>query len=310
MNNNLLKSVFGDISIFIVVCYTFFFLIETVFPGFITLNFDFNWILIPFLFFGLLSIFIDSKQNNNIEKSKINNRDYLFIISLSLIGGLLIFFKTNEGIIIKLLFSLLTAILLFISSLIVFFLSDEEEKLTKDTSTIKIHINNIKSHAYFGKKLLIIGGGLLIIILINLIIFLPKTKKISPRVISQTKISPTPIQYFLPWDVLEEGPYGILPSDEITIRVLNGGNSKNSAEDITKMLKSVGFKKVFYQDADNFQYKNATIRFKAEDKDQALLITELLKNNYDNISNAPLGTDSADIIIILGKKTNETNEIN
>ena len=113
-----------------------------------------------------------------------------------------------------------------------------------------------------------------------------------------------------PTPVAPEVKEKVQPSPELLIKILNGGAPKEAESDFAKTLKNAGFVKVFFGPADNASYKDATLKFRPEDKNQANLIKELLQNNYPTITETPSGTASAEMTVILGaKKAEEVTEL-
>lgn len=91
-------------------------------------------------------------------------------------------------------------------------------------------------------------------------------------------------------------------ANQVKVFILNGGAEKGAASTSANALKDAGFTNVLVANADNFAYKNATIRYRKENKNEADKISELLKKEYQTIEKKEISTTSAEIAVILGQK--------
>ncbi|OGD92507.1 hypothetical protein A2697_02440 [Candidatus Curtissbacteria bacterium RIFCSPHIGHO2_01_FULL_41_44] len=90
--------------------------------------------------------------------------------------------------------------------------------------------------------------------------------------------------------------------NDILVKILNGGAKEGEAGKFSDVLKDAGFSNVNATNADNYNFQNATLRFRGEDKKEAEKIAELLKKDYQTVNQEENATSSAEIVVILGNK--------
>jgi len=88
----------------------------------------------------------------------------------------------------------------------------------------------------------------------------------------------------------------------ILVKILNGGAGKGAAEKFAGRLEESGFSNTKADNADRYDYKGSTIRYRGEDKEVAEKIVELLKEDYKTIVQKEIATTSAEIVVIIGEK--------
>lgn len=88
----------------------------------------------------------------------------------------------------------------------------------------------------------------------------------------------------------------------ILVKVLNGGAGKGEAGRFAEKLKESGFTNTSAGNADRYDYKDATISYRGEDKKATEKIVELLKEDYKTIIQKEIATTSAEIVVIIGEK--------
>lgn len=314
-----------ELFIFSLIFYLLLFVLETVFPGFVSNNFNLNWVLALVLVLGIVSAFAPEKPKEAEEKEKPKITDYLTSIFLGVLGGFLIFYKIQLDIMFRLIISLISGGLIIALSLILLTVEDEEVKEREEEIETFVKETFISRKTFitpiaFFRLLLFKKVNFPVLLILIVFLFtalaLPQKSGTSPRKLSFGGLTsvfqpaPTPEEEAepSPLPILGEVKEKPVPSTEIMIKVLNGGTEKNAASDFAKILKEASFAKIFFGDADNLKYKNATIKFRPEDKDQASLIKDLLKEEYITINEAPSGTTSAEITVILGTRVTEEGE--
>ncbi|OGE10646.1 hypothetical protein A3H87_00735 [Candidatus Curtissbacteria bacterium RIFCSPLOWO2_02_FULL_42_37] len=320
---NLAKELF----IFFLIFYLILFVLETLFAGFVSNNFSLNWVLAIVLVIGVAAALAPEETGTKTEEEEGPRIiDYLTSATLGIIGAILIFYKAPiENFTLRLTTSIIAGSLVIILSIILLTTKDEEVKEREEE--IEIFVKNTflsrKTFVYpiaflrllFFKKVNFPLALILIVFLFTLF-SLPKNQdgagkklnfgeiasffKSKPAAKKQPVASPTP-------EIVAEAKK-VTPSTNLMVKVLDGGGSKNVLEEFVETLKNAGFVKVFFGDADNSNYKDAAIKFRAEDKDQADLIKDLLKDKYAAIIEAPSATASAEITIILGALKSEKEE--
>jgi len=141
--------------------------------------------------------------------------------------------------------------------------------------------------------LLFVGGT----VVAGLLIYKPPKKNVVEKYPAYP--SPTVTPY------IEEIEETVKPDEDalrkMSIEVLNGSQKVGSAPAMAKFLKEKGFNMVKVGDADRSDYQNVLIRFRPEDVAIAQYLIEMIKSIYPAVEKAPLATDNARIMLILGK---------
>lgn len=284
------------------IVYLVLFVLESVFPGFVSHNFNLNYVLLAVFILGILACFAPEEEEKPSPKPKVS--DYALIAGLAALGGLLVYFKLENSFLIRLGIAAFVFGLTSVLGIIILTAEDKEpvepsfqpENLEFPKISLKpILLKSIKLPAF-----------LVFIFLIFTVILTPgnlkQIQKDSREQKIETALEPTPTPILEYWDDLLWFQEKAEPSSEITIQVLNGGTEKGAAANLANLLKKEGFIHVKVGNADNYDYQNAIIKFKPEDKGQAFLIKNLLSDSYSLIEEMPLATDSAEIIVILGNR--------
>ena len=306
-----------ELFIFSLILYLLLFILETLFPGFVTNNFNLNWVLLMVLVLGIFTAFAPVEAEE--EKKKLTFIDYFLVIFLAIVGAGLIFYKMGTAGFSRWLVSIFSGILITVLGLVIMTSGGEKEEEVEIEETVitgepqkSFLLSRFSENFWlFLKPIIFKKINLPIVPLLLFVIFagvlMPKniaflkgsfTKQKEIKVESY----PAPLSKQEPefWDDLAWLQPEVNPSEDIFIQVLNGGAKKGSAKNFADVLKKAGFKKVVFGDTDSSLYKNATIRFRPEDKEQASLIKRYLRQEYLIVSEAPSGTSSAEIIVILG----------
>ena len=322
-------SIAKELFIFSLIFYLILFILETIFPGFVSYNFSLNWALGGVLLLGLIAAFAPEEPKGEEEKGKPKIIDYSTAAFLGFCGGAIIFYKIQLDLPARLIVSSIAGVLIVVLSLVLLTVEDEEvkEKEEEIETFVQETFLSRKTFIYpiaFFRLLLFKKVNFPMILILIVFLFttlsLPEKAGVAPRKFDLTKLSallkpktpstPTPSPTSMPMNVspspaVAEVKETVQPSSELLIKILNGGAPKEAESDFAKTLKNAGFVKVFFGPADNSSYKNATLKFRPEDKNQANLIKEILQKEYSLISEAPSGTTSAEMTVILGAKENE-----
>lgn len=322
---NIFLSAVKELFIFSLVLYLVLFILETVFPGFVSNNFNLNWVLGIVLSLGIISAFAPEEPKKKEKKEKPKIIDYLTSIFLGLLGGVLIFYKIELEPIPRLAAAGISGILILFLSLMLLLAEDEEIKEKEEEIETFVQGTFLSRKTFvtpiaFFRLLLFkkINFPVLLILIVFLFttLSLPQKAGYAPRKLNLEKLAsffksapkeavklpPAPAYSPTPPQTIQELRKEATPSAEIMIKVLNGGAEKNEASDFAKILRNAGFAKVFFGEADSYIYTNATMKFRAEDEDQARLIKKYLDKNYPIVIGTPSATQSAEITVILGAK--------
>jgi len=278
MNKALIKTILsGAKNLFVVslIAYLVFFLLEITFPGFVSNSFNLNWVLGAVLVLGLLAALAPEEETREEVIEKPKRSDYFLFAGMGIIGGLLMFYKSDLNLVPRILFSLFVAGLIMAISLYLLTAKDEEEpeEVSEEVKPVKIRPVSV---IVIGLLCLFLGLGLFI-----------RSKK-KPAEAPATAADQSEEQASLP---LKQTP----------ITILNGGAQAGSASAMAKFLQTKDFTISRVADADNSNYQNALIRFRPEEVNAARYLEEMIQETYPLVERAPLATDSAGIILILGK---------
>ncbi len=298
-----------DVFPYVLLIYLIFFLLENLFPGFVSNNFDLNIVLIVVLILGLLSAF--SPTPKEVEEP-VNKTDYIMVGFLFFLAFIILWYKTKEMGIAGFVIALGGSALVVMISLVLLLMPDElpaeqdkdegRKEIINKNSLIKIrHVAQIA--LFRGVKI-----PLLLILLVVVIIYFFFNRNQSQNIVKQT-LTPTPlVSEPTPTVVFEETiPPSSLPSPEVktlkgvSVIVLNGSPKVGSASAMAKLLRAKNFVVDKVADADSSGYENATVRFRPEDVAIAEYLIETIQSIYPAVEKVPLATDGAQIILILGK---------
>lgn len=298
--------------------YLLLFLLENLFNGIVSNNFELNWVLGIVMFLAFLSVFAPVIPEEEIEEKPQKN-DYLLIIIMGFIGGIVIYAKLEVGIIARLITSGIVGLMIIFLGYYIFTAKDEEEilengefqKFERKTQILvflkyifRLCLQQKVQLPIFYVFVFLIFSAFLIPK--NFSVLLSHLKK--PVVVNPPQEpSPTPVNPFF-WDDYNNSK-NIAPSKDIIIKVLNGGGESGLAKSFSFTLKENGFNQVSASNAENYNYVDALIIFKPEDKAQASLIGSYLQKIYPLIMQTPAEETQNGIVIILGKQTQKMEEI-
>jgi hypothetical protein len=275
---------------FALVLYLVLFLLENVFPGFVSNIFDVNYFLIPVLFLGFLAAFANKNEDENEKKA--TRWDFMLIAGLVALSFVILLYKTTDLGWMGFFISLISSFLIALVSLIIISPSEDLDSATKKQKYIKkININYRKlSLSLVGFSL----AGLFLVIIIGGLVFNLYQGKIAKGKKAQTV------------NALQE-PTVEIPNqqllDQTTVFVENGSGKTGKAASMAAFLRDFNLGTVTTRDADNPNYKNAYVEFNEKDLKVASYITFLLTDNYKyKIVNMlpPTNASQTGIILILG----------
>ena len=310
-----MKKIFSpvfDFSAFlfpiVLVFYLILFLLENVFPGFVSNNFDLNYFLIPVIVFGFLAA-LSSSQKSEVssreEASPPTQGDFILIAGLTVLSFVILVYKTSDLGLTGFIVSLVGSILILFMSLVLIVFPDmdkAEEEIAK-TSEGEFGIRNLNRAKYNYKKFFLSPVGLS---LTGLVIFIIAGGLIyslyfrSPPKQSEVRSQKS--------EVSIQQPRVEIPDPELLektqIIVQNGSGVPGKAASVAAFLRDFSFGAVKTGDANNSNYKNAYLRFNLEDLKVASYMTFLLSDNdkYKIINMLPpINASQSGIILIIGQ---------
>ena len=282
------------------------FLLEIVLPGFVSNSFNLNWVLGVVLILGVLAALApeDKEEPEIVEKPK--NSEYFMIAGLGIVGGLLMFYKSDLNLVPRILFSLFIAGFIIAVSLYLLLVKDEEiSEEAEAAENIPPTSPVLPQIRRFMAKPVTVPLGVIVIGLLLLGLGLVKPRKQlqeTPAVIvNQQAEEKGPIALFLDQFKADYIPQPSLQElKETPITIFNGSTQVGSASAMAKFLKTKDFTISRVEDADNTDYQNAIVRFRPDKMKIAEYLADAIAGIYPLVERAPTATDSGEIILILG----------
>ena len=314
MKKALIKTILSAAkNLFVVslIIYLVGFLLEIVLPGFISNSFNLNWVLGAVLVLGVLAAVAPEEESPFVkttgdEVEKPNKTDYLMVIGLGIIGGLLMFYKSDLNLVPRILFSLFIAGFIIAVSLYLLLVKDEEiSEEAEAAENIPPTSPVLPQIRRFMAKPVTVPLGVIVIGLLLLGLGLVKPRKqpqSTPAVIvDQQAEKKGPIALFLDQFKTDLLPQPSLQElKETPISIFNGSAQVGSASAMAKFLKTKDFTISRVENADNSNYQNAIVRFRPDKMKVAEYLADTIAGIYPLVERAPTATDSGEIILILG----------
>ena len=285
-----------DIFPYVLLLYLFFFLLEVLLPGFISNNFDLNYLLVAVLILGFFSVFASPIEKiEEIPKKSDRN----LIIILTVISFIVLLFRTRDMGLSGLVISLVGSLLVAGMSVILIYFPDDDEEEPIDTIKNEDYVPSLPVHLPRFNISSYLRPGMALIIMIIIVFF--AFKQFNRKDVSTNQQVPTPTAT----PAVEEVEEIIKPDEEIlqkvSIEVLNGSLKVGSASAMAKFLKEKGFNVTKTGDADRSDYQNLLIRFRPEEYGVVRYLVDIIQGIYPGIVREPLDSDKANVILILGK---------
>lgn len=257
--------------IIILVLYLALFLLENIFTGFVSNNFDLNLILVPLFILGILTaIFPQPESTPKVTKPTI--LDYLVVGGFTILTFIIVWYKLTDLGKISIFIAAGSSLIVFLVSILMLFFPEDETKLIK---VVNQKPKKIKTFKFKGIFIIIF-----FILLVPLLIFFS---------ISAKKHQQLPVKQELKF---------------IPVQIINGGALDNEINDVKVYLQSLGFtvEKVT-RSAEISELP--ILKFDSEDKEIALYLEKSLVTRYPLLEKLPL-PDTADpyphlILILIGK---------
>jgi hypothetical protein len=287
---------------YLLIFYLLLFLLENMFPGFVSNSVNLNYFLIPVLITG---VFISFNNNEEEEKEtkKLSRSDYLLAIFFSICTAAILIYKTsnlgNTGIII----GVFSGLLVFVISLIIF-LPEEKEEEKVELLDILPDKNGPLQVLFKRKHFIPAALFICVIIVITTLIALPNlTRNDKNNLQKTTTAQPAPSidrQFF--YDELDTTYIDPENSDKTPVTIMNAGITSASLSATVKLLQQNNFTVSRIMPADKQSSVSAIIRYKPEDLNIALYLTKILKDKYPTIETAPLPPGDNIIMVVLGSR--------
>jgi len=311
MKKNLIKTILsGGKKLFVIalIVYLVGFLLEITLPGFISNNFNLNYVLVVVLILGVLAVLAPDEETKEEIVEKPRKADYLMFAGMGIIGGLLMFYKSDLNLVPRILFSIFVAGFIIAISIYLLTAKDEEDseeaEVANEVKTITPVLPQIRRFMVRPIKMPL-GVVVIGLILLGLGLIRPKNQlRETPTVTVDQQVQPEDFDSIALFLDQYKSELISQPSAkelrETPINILNGSTQVGSASAMAKFLQTKDFTIGRVADADNSDYKNAIIRFRPEEIKVAEYLVDSIVGIYPIVERAPAATDSAGIILILG----------
>lgn len=326
--------VIRSLFVYSLLFYLLLFLLENVLPGFVSHNFNLNWVLGVVFVLGVIALLAPQEEKTETEEKdedKPKTIDYILAVLMGLISAWLIYTKIDIEGIYRIVTAIVSGVLVIFIGILTLLGADEEgvdesyaegrteEGLMGQTRVVPeekgLWVKARKAVQSVMLKRAQVPLVFTLFLILATAVFIPQNIKLVADSLGREKtveieneaveINPEEQINQQYWDDLPWLAQEVSPSSDTLVRVLNGGATAGAAGEFAQTLHDIGFVNVEAGNADNYDYENATIYFKPEDKEQAALIKNVLSNTYEIIFDAPLATTSAQIQVVLGKNEKE-----
>ena len=118
-----------QLFVFALILYLVLFILETILPGFVSYNFDLNKVLLVVFIFGLLSVFAreEKEQNKKEEVRKFTKKDLIYLGSVGIVVGIVVFVKSDTNMMTKIVSVFLGGFVVSLMAWILLFVNDADE---------------------------------------------------------------------------------------------------------------------------------------------------------------------------------------
>lgn len=262
-----LKNVINNIFILCIIIYLTLYLIDNIWTGFVSNNFKISIFILPIMLIGWLNTLLNFDNKKDINKKIININEYILIIFLSVIGGILVYFKVDTIFITKLILSTITTFLIFCLSILTLIPND---KFVKKIYLHKVFLNKVRIS---NKNIMTLF--LMIIILLTSIFLCIKYN-------SNNKI---------------------IINSELIIKIFNSSTIENTEEVYANDIKKIGYKYIYFGKNIEFKNKELTIYFNKDLNNDVEILKNYFTNKNITVNLMPaIKGEEENIIIVLGKK--------
>ena len=118
-----LAIIFNHLFQTLLITYLLLLLAEQIWPGVISIYINLNYLLIIVILSGILDVFSVKPPTN---RSPPTSGDYIFILALSILGSIIIKFKTAQLNLLSWIISIIAGVLIFLLSVII--INDEDKQ--------------------------------------------------------------------------------------------------------------------------------------------------------------------------------------
>lgn len=288
---------------FALLLYLVLYLLNTVFPGFVSNIADINLFLIPVFISGVFAVFGKSTYHTEeVIHKKPDKTAYYLICGFSILGFVIVYYKTSDLGQTGLFLSVLSLWFLFIIPFIL---------IIPEPKKIKIHSLLLYLPEFIERNFRIETRIVYTIILITGIVWILSYMYAGKIIIhhlnkilhEQILADVTPVPAVKSTQNIDkESLLEYEAAWNTPVILINSNISEASLSAVTKLLTANKIKINKTISENDSSYTNATILFNPDDSYKAKYLSFLLSAMYSNIKFAPLDEGKSTIEIILGKK--------
>ncbi|MEI8232923.1 MAG: hypothetical protein WCG44_04235 [bacterium] len=247
---------------FSLVLYLVLFLIENIFPGFVSHIFSLNYLLYPVLLFGIISSLYPLTEQEQKTMSPVADKfkasDAYLAILLSILGGILIYYKIELEAPLRMIISVLAGLLILLTSLMIVIPEDYKWKF-------KLPKFN---YLYYWIPLFVA----VVYLIFNPSIYTKQKEQIIKR----------------------------LAPNSYNVVIVNQSGKDEYSQTYEKLLRNNGYKNIVVESGLEYpQVPQTTIMYGSEDSVAGTEITEIIKMSYAKAQTAPLGEKAEHKIVII-----------
>lgn len=279
-----------DLFSYTLLAYLVLFLLENVFPGFVSNTFDPNLLLIPVVILGIASAFAPEKKKKNEPPTL---KDLITVVIMTVLSGVIIYYKTKELGATALVISIVGALLVLLVATALLFAPEEKEKAEPKHKTKK----STKTTWSGRWRIALIGVSLagLTLGFSGVQYLKSQEKQTSQLTNSATRLTVAPLEE----EKLTKPEKTIL--DQAPLTLINGGLGDEKIKTLASELTAYTVTIQKTGEADRLDYTGGTLYFRPEDAAVADYLATILKPLYPSLIRLPLPPAATGIILVAGK---------
>lgn len=290
-----------DVFSYTLLTYLILFLLENIFPGFVSNTFDPNLLLIPVVILGVVSAFAPEKTR---EDEPPTLKDLIAVGAMTMLSGVIIYYKTKELGEVAIIISVVGALLVLLVATVILFAPEENEETAGDDGFSIIQPKRTSTHrikAKWSTRWIValsgvsLAGLTLGFVGVRYLRVVPQ-KQQSQQVMSAPRLTVAPLEE----EKLTKPEKTML--DQTPITLLDGGLGSEKVNTLAHELTAYTMTIKTIGEADRLDYTGATMYFRPDDAAVADYLTSVLQPLYPTMIRLPLPPEAVGIILVAGAK--------